>query len=176
MRTCALLTLLLFAACKVESDPNEARLMPKPPPPPTVGVPAGFSVKTEIDHRPGAPIDARLLSKTPPDFQDPEHKAWRIARLLALPDGVAGEIAVTGDGGFKLSFKRPLARAELEPVLMLTRRGSVIACEVSPADPFPPYHGQGRRLSRGGDPLPHVPGVNAIEFVRSSSVSKEASP
>jgi hypothetical protein len=33
---------------------------------------------------------------------------------------------------------------------------------VAPGDPFPAYHGQGRRLSRPGDPLPRVGGVTRI--------------
>jgi hypothetical protein len=44
------------------------------------------------------------------------------------------------------------------PTLSLNRRGEVIVGLVAPDDPFPGYHGRGGRLSRPGDPLPHLAG------------------
>jgi hypothetical protein len=57
---------------------------------------------------------------------------------------------------------------------MLTRRGDIVALLVDPADPFPSYHGQGRRLGRPGDPMPRIAGVKKIR-VYSDTIEKPAS-
>ena len=75
-------------------------------------------------------------------------------------------VAVTGENDVTVQFRRvPKDQSdakEPQPALLLTRRGDVVALLVDPADPFPSYHGQGRRLGRPGDPMPRIAGVKRI--------------
>lgn len=167
VRAMALLLLLpLLAACPRKSaDQNEGKRMPKPPPPPTVEVTPELRITVDIDGKPAAPIDAARLNATPPDFQDPEHRAWRMATLLgSTVERANAVIAVTGQAGMTVLLK-PTAKVDggtPMPVLTLTRRGEVVVAMVAPTDPFPKYHGRGGMLARPGDPLPRIADVTSI--------------
>jgi hypothetical protein len=50
-------------------------------------------------------------------------------------------------------------------VIMVSRRGDVIAQIVDEKQPFPTFHGQGGRLGRPpGEPLPRVPRVSKLRI------------
>jgi hypothetical protein len=154
--------LVAAVGCRRSSDANATREMPKLPPPPTVAV-APLRIEVEIDGKLAKPIDADVLHATKADFEDSEHRAWRLATLIGSAANRPGAVAeVSGDKGVGLVFHAP--RRDGEPILVLTetRRGTIAAAVVDPGDPFPPYHGQGRRMSRPGDPLPRVNGVTKI--------------
>ena len=55
------------------------------------------------------------------------------------------------------------------PVLMISRRGDVIAELVDPKEPFPEFHGQGGRLGRPPEPSPRVSSVERVRVFRPSS-------
>jgi hypothetical protein len=75
-------------------------------------------------------------------------------------------IAVTGAGEVTLVLREPAAGKGPVPVLLESRRGEIVAAMVAPEEPFPSYHGQGRRMNRPGDPLPRVAGVRKIRVYR----------
>jgi hypothetical protein len=155
---CAISALFILAACKEpKTDRNEAMLMPKPPPPPVAEVPASLHIPVEIDGRAADPIDAKKLGARKADFQDNEHRAWRMADLIGAPADRSDTVfTIVGDSNFRVTMPHPKKAGDLVPVLMLSRRSEITAAMVKPDDPFPAYHGQGRRLERGGDPLPRV--------------------
>lgn len=157
-----LLVSALTPACRCAEQavtPDEARQIPKPPPPPGVSVPPGLSIPVEVDGKNAPPIDGQTLEATKPSFQDGEHRAWLLGSLLAGEAGLNDmEITIVGEGALEITMPRTSSTAEVAPVLVLNRRGEVMAAMVSPKDPFPSYHGRGRRLSRGGDPLPRISG------------------
>lgn len=146
----------LLTACP-KGDPNDAQLMPKPPPPPVASIPHDLRIPVEIDGKPGPPIQADTLSARKPDFQDQDHRAWLIAPLLgASASREDARITIAGEKDFEITMPSASKDGDLVAVLMLSRRGEMTAALVSPSDPFPPFHGRGRRLNRGGDPLPRV--------------------
>lgn len=154
---------LALAACKSQSDQNESKRMPKPPPPASAEAPAQLHIDVDCKGKPCDPIDAAKLASTKPDFADGEHRAWRVETLVGLAgphDGVV--IAVTGDKGVTITLTTPKTDKDPVPVLVVTRRGEVIAAMVERDDPFPAYHGHGGRLGRRGDPLPRITGVTKI--------------
>jgi hypothetical protein len=125
--------------------------MPKLPPPPHA------ALQMQITVEGAAPIDAARLSGLKPDYEDSEHRAWKLATLL----GDHALFTVTGENDVMVQFRRAPEK-EPQPALMLTRRGEPVALLIDPADPFPSYHGQGRRLGRPGDPMPRIAGVKKI--------------
>jgi hypothetical protein len=150
-------------ACKRTSEQNESKRMPKPPPPPDAEASAELHIVVEIDGKADATIDATKLNATKPDFVDGERRAWRIESLVgasAKRDGTV--IAVTGEKGVTVTLHQPKTDKDPLAVLAVSRRGEVVAAMVEPEEPFPPYHGQGGRLGRRGDPLPRVAGVTKI--------------
>ncbi|HWE29731.1 MAG TPA: hypothetical protein VHB97_17095 [Polyangia bacterium] len=154
--------LVVAIGCKKSSDLNATHEMPKLPPPPTVPLGA-LHIDVEIDGKPARPIDAALLESTKPDFADAERKAWRLATVIGPAAARPGAVAeVTGDKNVAIVFASPANDTDPLPVLTQTRRGTIVAAMVDPADAFPPYHGQGRRMARPGDPLPRVSGVTKI--------------
>ncbi len=165
-----LLLLVLVAGCK-NSDPSDVRNMPKLPPPPRVALPPALKIAVEIDGKEAPTLDAARLSSLKPDYEDAERKAWRFATLLgpaAEREGAA--IAVSGDKDVTVVFKPPRSPKDPVPVLAVTRRGGIVAAVIAADDPFPPYHGQGRRMARPGDPLPRVAGITRIKcYVDKSS-------
>jgi hypothetical protein len=154
----ALCALFATLGCnKPPPDRNEALLMPKPPPPPSPAIPDTLQIPVEIDGKPAQAIDAKSLHTQKPDFQDNEHKAWILASLIGGPaDRSDSVFTVVGDSNFRVTMPHPKKPGDLVPVLMLSRRGDIMASMVKPDDPFPAYHGQGRRLERGGDPIPRA--------------------
>jgi hypothetical protein len=166
MRRGLIVVLSVLAAltgCRDSTDLDDVRLQPKLPPPPSVTVPAALRIEVEIAGQATEPIEAATLNAREPDFRDGSHRAWRILGLAgAAADREGAVISVEGEEGLTITMKRPQSPGDLEPALILTRRGEIVAALISPADPFPPYHGQGRRLSRGGDRLPRLGGVKKI--------------
>ena len=135
--------------------------MPKPPPPLELTIPADLRIAVDLDGTAAPPITAANLASIPPDFIDKEHRAWRISTLVGAAAGRPG-VVVAATGARGISIKMPIAGSGPVPALVVTRRGEVIATLVDPADPFPDFHGRGRRLGRPGDSLPRVAGVSAI--------------
>ncbi len=153
---------ILAAACSRAGEESEAKRAPKTPPPPRVEVPAGLSIAVTVDGVAAAPIDAARLGATPPDFADAERKAWKLARLVPEADRAGAVFEARGAGGVAIKLPRPATDAEPQPVVLLTRRGDVIVSTVDPANPFPPYHGQGGQLRRPGDTQPRLSSVEQI--------------
>jgi hypothetical protein len=136
-------------------EPNEERRLPKLQPPPTVEVPRDLQIPISIDGKPASALDATRLTANKPDYADDERSAWRLDALFRseMPSGHA-RIAAFQDNGVSLALDVPAKDAV--PVLLLNRRGQLLLTVVDPASPFPGYHGQGGRLARPGDPLPHI--------------------
>jgi hypothetical protein len=148
---------VLLCACGKASDATSGKQMPKLPPPPHVQ--PAVSVLVEIDGHLAPAIDGARLQALKPDFEDSERRAWRLTTLLGPWSGV---VTVTGENDVSVQFRRAPNEKEPQPALLLTRRGDLVALLVDPADPFPSYHGQGRRLGRPGDPMPRIAGVKNI--------------
>lgn len=155
-----LVGLALVCSCSKASDATSGKQMPKLPPPPHVQ-PAGLRILVELDGKEAPAIDAARLEALKPDFQDSERRAWRLTTLLG-PWSANNVVAVTGENDVTVQFHRTPDEKEPQPALLLTRRGDAVALLVDPADPFPSYHGQGRRLGRPGDPMPRIAGVKKI--------------
>ena len=145
---------LILIGCSKASDATAGKQMPKLPPPPQAALPTE-KIAVEIAGKQAPAIDASHLP--PPDFQDAEHRAWRLSTLV----GAHPSFAVTGESGVTVEFRD---QSELVPALLLTRRGELVVSLLDAKDPFPPYHGQGRRLGRPGDPLPRVTAPRKISI------------
>jgi hypothetical protein len=164
----ALVLVLACAGCQKASDATQAKRMPQPPPPATseVALPDGLRIEVVVGGKPAAPIDAARLRAARPDFVDRERRAWRLASLLGadlVPGGT--ELVVSGAPQAALVLTQPASAADPQPVLMLNRRGELVATMVAPKAPFPAYHGEGGRLQRPGDTTPHLAGVVRIQVV-----------
>ncbi len=155
------LLLSLLAACSRPSDESGAKQWPKPTPGSGVEIPADLSIEVTIDGAPGPAITGAQLRATKPDFADAERSAWMIPTLVATAEPVGTTLQAFGPAGISVTFPRPMPN-KLEPVLFLTRRGDVNVEAVDPADPFPRFHGNGGRLHRVGDSIPHVERVSRI--------------
>jgi hypothetical protein len=164
MRTATLLVLVVSCcACSRASDSAEAKRLPKPPPSASAAPSTSLHIDVTIDGAPAPPIDAARLASTPPDFTSDEHRAWRASTLLgAAADRAGATITATGEKGVAIAMHPPAGASDPIPVITVNRRGDVIAALVSKDDPFPDYHGRGGRLSRPGDPLPHLAGITKI--------------
>ena len=155
---------IAFVACSRAGDERATRQWQESPPPPAQVVPVGLSIAVEVDGAAKPPITAEQLTATKPDFVDTERRAWLIRTLVA--DTATGSmIEAASPSG--VSLKLALSTADgLEPVLFLTRRGEFMVSTIDPKDPFPPYHGQGGRLHRAGDSMPHVGPVAKLSITR----------
>ncbi len=147
---------------------NESKQMPQLPPPPQTTL-QPLRIAIEIGGVAAPPITEATLAKIPPDFVEGEHRAWRISTLLgdALGEPMTrAELAVTVTGahGVTIHMAASPALDRPAPTLFVTRRGDVIAALVNPRDPFPDFHGKGRRLGRPGDPMPRVAEVSKIQI------------
>jgi hypothetical protein len=168
MRAAVLVAIaVVAAACQKASDATQAKRMPQPPPSASaardVDVPDGLRIDVVVGGKPAPAIDAARLRATKPDFADNERRAWKLQTLLGaevVPPGT--ELVVSGAPSTGLVMKQPDAAAEPQPVLMLNRRGDVIATALSPNAPFPAFHGEGGRLRRPGDTTPHLFGVTRV--------------
>jgi hypothetical protein len=156
--------LALLAACSNAGDEqSRARRSPSPPPPPGIAeLPAGLDIPVLIDGIAAPPLTASSLAAIPPDFEDQERRAWKLARLIPQLTVGATVDAVSREG-VAVAMRRPSTDAALQPVLFVTRRGEVVATLVDPARPFPEFHGQGGRLRRPGDTTPRVSPVVRLE-------------
>ena len=164
MKRWILVVVVAFVACQKASE--ERREMPKLPPPPQPRIAPSLRIEVEVDGRAQAALDAERLAKTAPDFSDGEHRAWRFSTLLGLPIARGSSIAVTGAQNVTITLKEPASPKDPQPVLTESRRGELVAALISPDDPFPSFHGQGRRLARPMDPLPRIAGVTKISVKR----------
>jgi hypothetical protein len=156
--------LTIAGGCGRAEESSAAKRSPRPPAPPRVDIPRDLHIDVTVDGAPGQAVDAALLGQLAPDFADSERRAWRLRRLLPAlamtsatveavsKAGVTVRYAATGEGG-------------LEPALLLTRRGELVVAAVDPLHPFPDYHGQGGRLGRPGDPMPHVGRIVLLRVV-----------
>ena len=165
----ALVVALGLAACSRASDQGgEKHWQQEPPPAGALVVPTGVSIAVEVDGASRPAITSDVLARTKPDFSDSDHRAWLIPTLVAdaAPAGTAIEAADATGVGVKLIH--PMTGG-LEPVLALTRRGELVIEALDPKDPFPRYHGQGGRVHRAGDPMPHVVGVAKLSIMRPRS-------
>jgi hypothetical protein len=172
--------LALASACSKPSETTDAKRSPKPPPPAASSdaIPASVHVDVEIDGAPAAPIDAARLAGSKPDFVDEDHRAWRIVTLLGPTASRAGAVvAAVGDKGLSLDMPAPNGPKDPVPALSLNRRGEIVVGLVAPDAPFPDYHGRGGRLSRPGDPLPHLAGPTKLRvYVVAAPVASSATP
>jgi hypothetical protein len=160
---------LAVVACSKPSqeNPDEAKQWPVPlPAAKDVRIPQSLSIAVTVDGEPKPAITAQTLTGAKPDFADEERKAWRIASLVQGA-GPPGSVEASSPTGISVKFQHPTPHG-FEPVLYLTRRGEVIVAALDPKDPFPGHHGQGGRLQRPGDSLPHVKPVAKLDIKRST--------
>lgn len=157
---------LASAACSRASDEAETKQWADKAPPKDMPPPADLSIAIKVDGAEKGAITAQTLKTAKPDFADAERSAWLITTLVPDAGGAGTVIEAVSPAGVSLKFDRPAATG-LEPVLYLTRRGEVIVSVVDPKDPFPRFHGQGGRLHRAGDSLPHVGPVARLEITKS---------
>jgi hypothetical protein len=147
------------AACK--GEPNEGKQMPRLAPPPASGLPAELHIAVEGAALPA--ITAATLAGRPADFADEERKAWKLGPLL----GVGEDAVVVAHGASDAAVVLPVRSAGGEvAVLMLSRRGDVLARMLDEKTPFPAFHGQGGRLGRTPDDEPRVARVSRLVVQR----------
>jgi hypothetical protein len=137
--------------------------MPKLPPPAQSAV-ALAPIPVAVEGGTDTVVDGALLERVAPDYSSEDRRAWRFTTLLGGVVQPGTVVAVTGERGIVLELPEPTPEAE--PVLVVSRRGDVIAAVIEPKDPFPQYHGRGGRLGRRGDPLPRIDGVTKITVKR----------
>lgn len=160
-----------LVACDRSEGVADGKRMPNPPPTSSAPAPS-LRVDVVVDGAPAAPLDAARLDAATADFVEGERHAFRMATLLGPAAARPGtSFAITGDQGLVLTMTVPSDPKAPEPVLVVSRRGELLATLLDPSQPFPPYHGWGGRLGRPGDPLPRIGGVTRIE-VRSAEPPK----
>ena len=152
---------VVACACSRASDEGQTKQWQTQPPPKDVLVPPGLAIAVDVDGATKPPITSETLQSIKPDFIEPERRAWLIARLVADAAPAGSVVEASAPNGVSLKLARPTADG-LEPVLFVTRRGEVIVSAMDPKDPFPRYHGQGGRLHRAGDSMPHVTPVSKL--------------
>jgi hypothetical protein len=156
-RLAVLVVTLALSACSKAGEESQAKRTPVAPPPVNVEVPDELSIPVEVDGVAATPITRERLAALAPDFADDERRAWKLTRVLGADFERPGAVIhALGPEGVAISMTRPEAEASPQPVLLLTRRGDVIAAVIDPANPFPVYHGHGGRLRRPGDPRPRL--------------------
>ena len=151
----AIVSALVALGCGRAEDSSAAKRSPRPPAPPRVEVPAALHIPVTVDGAPSTAIDVALLEQLAPDFADDERRAWRLRRLVPALAQAGAAVEAVGKAGVTVRYAGT-AEGGLEPALLLTRRGEIVIAAVDPQHPFPDYHGQGGRLGRPGDPMPHV--------------------
>jgi hypothetical protein len=148
--------LVALLACSRAENEAAGKRTPVAPPPPEVSIPSDLTIAVTVDGAARPPLDAKVLAARPPDFKDEDRQAWKLTGLVPELDRAGASIEARGKSGVSVRLERPSTPGALEPVLFLTRRGELLATMVDPAQPFPDYHGQGGRLRRPGDTMPHV--------------------
>jgi hypothetical protein len=156
------LLLVLCASCSKASEESKAKRAPAPPPPPSVEIPKDLAIDVTVDGVAAEPITRARLEQVAPDFSDKERRAWRLTQLVPELDRAGAAVEARGPEGVSIRIERPDDPKSPQPVLFFTRRGDVVISVLDPADPFPPYHGQGGQLRRQGDPLPRLSPVIAL--------------
>jgi hypothetical protein len=147
---------LALAACSRGSDESGTKKFQEQAPPAGFNVPANVAIAVEVDGAAGSAITSDTLRATKPDFVDSEHHAWLVASLVPEAAQAGSTIEATSPSGVSLKVAHPTPEG-YEPVLFLTRRGELSARALDPKDPFPKWEGQGGRMHRPGDTMPHVP-------------------
>lgn len=146
----------LVVSCSRAEDERGGKRTPVAPPPAEVDIPRDVSIAVTVDGAARPAIDSKALAAHAPDFKDEDRRAWKLTGLVPELDHAGASIEARGKNGVSVRLERPTAAGGLEPVLFLTRRGELVATMLDPAQPFPDYHGQGGRLRRPGDSMPHV--------------------
>jgi len=177
MSSFALGVILVVSAlgCSKPGDDSQAKRTPIPEPAPNALVPNAWSIPLEVDNAEVRTLDSSILQKTPPDFEDQDRHAWRLDKILSDSEFPLGSlIEAIGDDGVGISMRRQQSPGAPVPVLVLTRRGEIVAAAVKGSDPFPDYHGQGGRLRRPGDPFPRL--LSPLARLRVSSKGTSHAP
>jgi hypothetical protein len=146
----------LVVGCSRAEEESSGKRTPVRPPPVEVDIPRDLSIAVTVDGVARPALDSKMLAARPPDFKDEDRRAWKLTGLVPELDHAGASIEARGKNGVSVRLERPTAPGGLEPVLFLTRRGDLVATMLDPAQPFPDYHGQGGRLRRPGDSMPHV--------------------
>ncbi|HTR55580.1 MAG TPA: hypothetical protein VMJ10_33110 [Kofleriaceae bacterium] len=153
------------AACSKGGD-DSGKQWQSSPPPPKIEVPADVQIAVDVNGQGRPPITTATLDSAKPDFEDIEHRVWLIATLVPEAARSSSAIAATSPTGMSMTLGRP-APDGYEPALFLSRRGELKVAAIDPKDPFPKWHGQGGRLRRPGDALPHVSPVAKLSITTS---------
>jgi hypothetical protein len=164
----ALVAMAVVAACSKPSDESAAKRWQEPSPPPEIVVPDGVSIAVEVDGAAVPPITSIILRTAKPDFADAEHRAWLVTSLVPTATSPGTTIEASSKDGISIKLTQPTADGLL-PVVYLTRRSEVIVAAVDPKAPFPAYHGQGGRLHRGGDTMPHLARVAKLAITHAAA-------
>jgi hypothetical protein len=155
---------LVLAACSRSSDETGSKKFQEQAPAAQLTVPTNIAIAVEVDGAAGSAITTDTLTTTKPDFADSEHRAWLVASLVPQASQAGSVIEATSPGGVSIKVAHPTPEG-YEPVLFLTRRGELTARAIDPKDPFPKWEGQGGRMHRPGDTMPHVP-VSKLAITR----------
>jgi hypothetical protein len=155
----------LAAGCSRAEDEAGTKRTPVAPPPTEVAVPADLRIPVTVDGAAREPVTAATLTARPPDYRDTDRRAWRLVGLIPELSGAGASVEARGTQGVTVRMDMPSGTSGPQPVLFLTRRGEMVATLIDPAEPFPSYHGQGGRLRRPGDTMPHVSPVLALAVV-----------
>jgi hypothetical protein len=135
---------LTLASCGKCGGANDARLMPKLLPIDASVAAATIKVAVTISGKPATDLTGERLEATSPDYHDAERRSWRLDRLFG-DAGANATYTVTGAQGVSIVLRRSADPAAAVPLLLLNRRGELLATLVDPQDPFPAFHGQGGR-------------------------------
>lgn len=172
-------SLLAFGAmsvgCSKPGEDSEAKRTPIPEPAPDVVVPTDWFVPVEVAGANVRNLDASALNASEADYSADDRKAWRLDKLLSDSEFPAGSlIEAIGSDGVGIAMRRPSGDDAPVPVIVLTRRGEVVAAAVKASDPFPDFHGQGGRLKRPGDPFPRL--ISPLAKLRISDSGTQVLP
>lgn len=166
---------LLAAGCQKPSDEPDTKRMPKPAPAPEPEIPAGLNITVSIDGKDAEALTGERLRAITPDFADGERRAWDLVKLIGEPASRPNsKLGFAAERGPEVVMDPSRSPEDPIPVLLVSRRGDVVATTLDPKAPFPEYHGRGGRLGRRGDPIPRVEGVKRIRiFVESTKGRSE---
>jgi hypothetical protein len=150
--------------CARASEDSAARVAPNTPPPAVVAIPADLHIAVEGAGA-STVIDHAALAALAPDFADADRRAWRLSRLVPAFDQAGETLEARGASGPAVMLDFAASATAPVPVLVLTRRGELVASVVDPQQPFPAYHGQGGRLGRSGSETPRLVGVKVFKLI-----------